>query len=128
MHSIKSKNTQLENRFYKMLLEKSIEEIEQYPKEVFGKPDFVIRKSKIAIFVDSCFWHGCPEHCRMPKSNIEYWEKKIRRNKMRDELVGNELRKLGWTVFRLWEHSLSSEPELKSLTEKFLKVKAKNRT
>ena len=71
-----------------------------------GKPDFVFRKARIAVFVDGCFWHGCRWHCRRPKSGTAYWEPKITRNKTRDREVVAQLRRAGWRVCRIWEHSL----------------------
>lgn len=73
---------------------------------IFGKPDFVFRKARIAVFIDGCYWHGCPKHCRMPASNRDYWERKIGRNRERDKKVNRELRRSGWTVVRIWEHEL----------------------
>jgi len=74
--------------------------------KVKGKPDFVFLKEKIAMFTDGCFWHG--HSCRniSPKDNSEYWRKKITANKMRDVIVGNHLRSLGWKVVRIWECEL----------------------
>ena len=71
-----------------------------------GKPDFVFRHERLAVFVDGCFWHGCRWHCRMPKSRPDFWWPKIARNKARDREVARMLRKQGWRVFRIWEHSL----------------------
>ena len=73
-----------------------------------GRPDFVFRTSRVAIFVDGCFWHGCPQHGRNPTSSIDYWEAKLKSNKKRDILVGRSLRRAGWTVIRIWEHELAS--------------------
>jgi len=73
-----------------------------------GRPDFVFPKPRLAIFVDGCFWHGCKKHCRMPKSNQEYWEAKIQRNKKRDRAVMRKLRENSWVVIRIWEHSLKN--------------------
>jgi len=73
---------------------------------VLGKPDFVFSKQKIALFVDGCFWHGCPKHSNTPKNNREFWEKKLQQNKGRDKFVSHELRKSGWKVVRVWEHEL----------------------
>lgn len=73
---------------------------------VLGKPDFVFPKHKVALFVDGCFWHGCPKHSNMPKNNRQFWEKKLLGNKVRDKFVNRELRKLGWRVVRVWEHEL----------------------
>ena len=62
----------------------------------------------IALFVDGCFWHGCPVHSNMPRNNQEFWEKKLLGNKVRDRFVTRELKKLGWKVVRVWEHELKS--------------------
>lgn len=72
-----------------------------------GKPDFVFPVSRLAIFVDGCFWHGCPKHGRTPTSNVNYWEKKLERNRQRDRITAGLLRKQGWRVYRFWEHDLS---------------------
>lgn len=68
------------------------------------RPDLVFRQRRVAVFVDGCFWHRCPEHFRMPASNIEYWKPKIARNVSRDSQTDSELRDAGWAVIRIWEH------------------------
>lgn len=73
-----------------------------------GKPDFVFPRLKIAVFLDGCFWHGCPSHCRMPSSNINYWNKKIEKNKIRDKKIAKALKMKGWQVIRIWEHEIKS--------------------
>ena len=75
-------------------------------QKVFGKPDFVFSKLKLAVFVDGCFWHGCPKHATQPKQNAAFWAKKFAANKARDRLVTRRLRRSGWRVVRLWEHEL----------------------
>lgn len=75
-------------------------------KSIFGKPDFVFRKRKVIVFVDSDFWHGHPKGCVMPKSNRRYWNKKIQRNRLRDCQVTKRLKKEGWIVVRIWEKDL----------------------
>jgi len=70
---------------------------------IFGRPDFVFPKIKVAVFVDGCFWHGCPKCYRAPKTNGPYWRLKIARNRKRDLKVKGELRKQGWIVLRFWE-------------------------
>jgi len=70
-----------------------------------GKPDFVFRKQRLAVFVDGCFWHNCPRHGHIPKSNRKYWRKKLQRNEGRDRATNRELRSKGWRVLRLWEHA-----------------------
>jgi DNA mismatch endonuclease, patch repair protein len=76
-----------------------------------GNPDFVFPHDRVVIFIDGCFWHGCRHHCRMPQDNQNYWQHKIARNQIRDKSVIISLRKNGWRVVRIWEHSLNS-PEL----------------
>ena len=66
--------------------------------------DLVLRKSRIAVFVDGCYWHGCPEHHTQPSTNSEYWADKIARNIERDTETTDYLQKAGWTVLRFWEH------------------------
>lgn len=73
-----------------------------------GKPDFVFQSTRLAIFVDGCFWHGCPLHGRNPDSNPEYWLPKLARNRARDLAVTRELRRRGWRVLRFWEHDLKN--------------------
>ncbi|MEG8276594.1 very short patch repair endonuclease [Streptomyces sp. AHA2] len=70
--------------------------------------DMVFRPVKVAVFIDGCFWHGCPEHFVMPKTNRPYWEDKIGRNIKRDRDTDNRLAEAGWMVLRFWEHL---EPE-----------------
>lgn len=73
-----------------------------------GKPDMVFRKYKTVVFVDGCFWHGhdgCSLY-RVPKSNVEFWQSKIARNKARDIVTDAKLRELGWRVIRIWECDL----------------------
>ncbi len=74
---------------------------------VFGKPDFVFPKLRLAVFVDGCFWHGCPNHGTKPRNNAAFWRRKFTTNKARDRLVTRCLRKNGWRVLRLWEHELA---------------------
>lgn len=73
---------------------------------VFGNPDFVFPTLRVAIFVDGCFWHSCPKHRSMPESNRAFWSRKLQQNKTRDRIVGKTLRKEGWKVLRVWQHSL----------------------
>jgi DNA mismatch endonuclease (patch repair protein) len=73
-----------------------------------GKPDFIFRKQRLAVFVDGCFWHGCPKHGRQPKSNCAFWRSKFAANKKRDRFVNQTLRRAGWFVMRIWEHELAS--------------------
>ncbi len=78
---------------------------------LFGKPDFVFRAERVAVFVDGCFWHGCPKHGRKPKTRKAFWTAKIERNAARDRLVTRTLRASGWRVMRVWEHDLRPKRE-----------------
>ena len=73
------------------------------------RPDFVFRGKRVAVFVDGCFWHGCPRHATRPRQNRAFWDAKIARNQARDRLVTRELRKTGWTVLRIWECALTKQ-------------------
>ena len=84
-----------------------------------GNPDFVFPKSRLAVFIDGCFWHGCKEHCRIPESNSDYWVSKIDRNIKRDACVNYELSKKQWLVVRIWEHELQKN----NYKEKIAKIK-----
>lgn len=79
-------------------------------QKISGKPDFVFREKRIVIFVDGCFWHGCPRCYHRPKSNQGYWKKQFLRNRERDHENNVALRKLGWRVLRIWEHELIKNP------------------
>jgi DNA mismatch endonuclease (patch repair protein) len=74
--------------------------------EVTGKPDFYFSKRRIAVFVDGCFWHGCPRCFQAPRQNASYWSEKIARNRQRDRKVMRCLRSEGVQVIRIWEHEL----------------------
>lgn len=75
-----------------------------------GRPDLVFPTPRVAVFVDGCFWHRCPQHATNPKQNGEFWKQKLAGNVARDRRVDYELRQLGWTVIRLWEHTVEEKP------------------
>ena len=64
----------------------------------------VFTRRRVAVFVDGCFWHGCPEHGSWPKANASWWREKIEANTERDRRVTERLESAGWTVIRIWEH------------------------
>jgi DNA mismatch endonuclease (patch repair protein) len=68
------------------------------------RPDIVFTRARIAVFVDGCFWHGCPEHGSWPKQNADWWREKIEANQRRDRETDARLKAAGWTVIRVWEH------------------------
>lgn len=69
-----------------------------------ARADIVFTRAQVAVFIDGCFWHMCPAHFIMPKSNLDYWEPKLRRNVERDRIADNLLREAGWRSLRYWEH------------------------
>ena len=69
-----------------------------------GRPDIVFTRARLAVFVDGCFWHGCPEHATAPKNNGQWWRDKIAGNVARDRRQDALLSELGWEVLRVWEH------------------------
>lgn len=71
-----------------------------------GRPDIIFPGKKVAIFVDGCFWHQCPEHFQAPEHNAEFWANKIARNVERDRQVDRQLTAMGWHVQRIWEHEV----------------------
>ncbi len=76
-----------------------------------GKPDFAFPKQKVAVFVDGCFWHGCPKCYTRPKTNRAFWDRKRETNMARDRHVTRQLRRQGWKVIRIWQHSLKKSPD-----------------
>jgi DNA mismatch endonuclease (patch repair protein) len=85
----------------------------QYP--IPGTPDFCWPKGRVAVFVDGCFWHGCPRCRRAPKSNQTFWDAKVAENKRRDRKVTTILRKKGWVVLRIWERQIEKEATIRRI-------------
>lgn len=104
MRSVKSKNSSLERAVRSSLHRRGLRFRLNYP--VLGKPDIVFVRPKIVVFIDSCFWHGCPKHIRMPSSNKEYWTNKIARNIKRDAEVNSAYKQMDWKILRFWEHEI----------------------
>jgi len=106
MRNIRSKGTAPEIKVMRELRKRKIY-FAKHVDKIIGKPDIVFRRKKIVVFIDSDFWHGHPKRFIMPKTNTDYWSKKISRNKERDIQVTQELNKQGWTVIRLWEYDIN---------------------
>lgn len=106
MAAVRSTGTRLEEQLADTLTQARVGRFERNSIDVEGRPDFVFRRRRVAVFVDSCFWHGCRWHCRMPATHRQYWNTKIQRNRARDAQVTRRLRQHEWTVVRIWEHSL----------------------
>ncbi|MFG2554968.1 very short patch repair endonuclease [Streptomyces sp. NPDC048581] len=75
--------------------------------------DIVFRPAKLAVFIDGCYWHGCPQHYVPPKTNPGYWSDKVARNMARDRDTDEQLRAAGWTVLRFWEHDPAEDCAIK---------------
>ena len=123
MARIKSKNTTFEMLLRRELWRRGLR-YRANDKTVFGKPDVVFKGRKIAVFVDSEFWHGkdYPNGRNIPKENNEYWVKKIERNIERDKEVNQNLKENGWTIIRIWSKDLKRElPQFADLIEKVVK-------
>lgn len=105
MQHIRSTGTTPERTVMKELKKRRIY-FAAYVSKITGKPDIVFRRKKVAVFIDSDFWHGHPKRCVMPKTNPNYWKKKIEGNRKRDKFVNAELKNNGWMVIRLWEYDI----------------------
>ena len=108
MQNIRSTGTKPENMLAKILHSYRFR-FTQYVKNLPGKPDIVFQRKKVAVFVDSDFWHSHPKRFITPKTDQSYWLPKIARNKLRDQKVNKELRKNGWKVVRIWEFDIKKD-------------------
>jgi DNA mismatch endonuclease (patch repair protein) len=104
------KNRSTEMRVAAYLIRRGLRGWRRHVADVPGRPDFCFADERVAVFVDGCFWHGCP-HCRrnVPRSRRSFWKDKIESNRRRDRKVGRLLRSQGYDVVRIWEHSLNNE-------------------
>jgi DNA mismatch endonuclease Vsr len=112
MSRVRSSGSIIERRLGSALWKAGFRYRKQY--KIFGKPDYVLVSAKIAIFVDSEFWHGYRWGKRAKeafRSNQSYWYSKIERNRTRDRKVNKELKREGWRVIRFWEHEITSKLE-----------------
>jgi len=107
MSRIQGKDTKPEVILRKALWAKGLRYRKHYALP--GRPDVVFVAERVAVFVDGCFWHSCPVHATKPKKNTEFWAEKLRKNRVRDELVNRELRAMGWHVCRVWEHEIRGD-------------------
>jgi DNA mismatch endonuclease (patch repair protein) len=94
-------------------------------QKLFGAPDFVFPRQRVAVFVDGCFWHSCPTHRSTPATNRRFWTEKLRRNQIRDGLVTRTLRRRGWSVLRIWQHELNADHKATTLKRMKLVLKAR---
>lgn len=103
--------SKLENLVTRQLWRKGIR-FRKNTKDLFGKPDISIKKYQIVIFIDSCFWHQCPVHGNIPKTNNSFWKKKLERNIERDKEVNKYYKDKGWNLKRVWEHEIKGDFEM----------------
>jgi DNA mismatch endonuclease (patch repair protein) len=108
MSRIKSSGTSPEEKLSQLLrnLLGRRRRIERNVRTLPGQPDIVVPSLRLAVFVDGCFYHGCPKHGHNPKTNKSYWIPKLARNRARDKANRRALRGLGFSVWKIWEHSL----------------------
>jgi len=107
MSSIKSSGTKPEIK-----IKKSIRGLGfSYQPKMKGSPDFVNKKARIALYLQGCFWHACPKHYKLPKTNKDYWSKKIKRNLERDKKNFSFLKKKGYKIIKIWECDALKSPE-----------------
>jgi DNA mismatch endonuclease, patch repair protein len=106
MEATKQRDTKLETTVRSLLHRRGLRfRVDQRPHAVVrGRADIVFRRLQIAVFLDGCFWHGCPVHATWPKANAEWWRNKIEANRARDQRVLQLLTTEGWAVLRYWEH------------------------
>lgn len=116
MRAVRGKGTSLERRLWAMLAGMRLKGWRKNVAHLAGKPDVAFTDLQVAVFIDGCFWHGCP-YCRrpLPRTNREYWEEKIARNVELARLHEAELRGNGWEVIRVWEHDVK---DLQSVRKK----------
>jgi len=104
-----TRNRSTEMHVAARLIRQKVRGWKRHASEVPGRPDFWFVRERVAVFVDGCFWHGCPQ-CRrnVPSSRRAFWKQKIAANRRRDQRVKRLLRGQGCAIFRVWEHELSN--------------------
>ncbi|GLV14742.1 very short patch repair endonuclease [Alicyclobacillus hesperidum] len=108
MQAIRSQNTIMENRVCSALWRRGLR-FRRNVRNLPGKPDIAVKKYKVVVFLDSCFWHSCPQHGNAPATNMEYWSQKLHGNKARDQEVNAYYESKGWSILRVWEHDVKTD-------------------
>lgn len=129
MRKVKGKDTGLERRLFAMLAGMRLNGWKKNVEDLVGRPDAAFIGKRVVIFVDGCFWHGCP-HCArpLPETNREYWERKINRNIERDERSRLALINDGWHVIRIWGHEMRDPSARAKIRSQIRKALAKSET
>lgn len=115
--------TKLERRFAAALWRRGLRYLthegygRRYGVTLLGKPDMVFHGGRVLVFVDGCFWHGCPDCRGIPTQSGEYWRAKITRNVERDRRITAELERLDWKVIRVWEHEIRRHGDLEAAAD-----------
>ncbi|MCB9098605.1 MAG: very short patch repair endonuclease [Anaerolineales bacterium] len=119
MRAVKGKGTKPERMLFSMLAGMHLKGWRKNADDIMGKPDVVFPLEQVAIFVDGCFWHGCP-HCqrKLPQTNRGYWERKVNRNIELARQNNQKLGEAGWLVIRIWEHEIRNPAERKHIRDK----------
>lgn len=115
MQAVKGKGTRLEKRLWAMLAGMGLKGWKKNVETISGKPDVVFAAKRVAVFIDGCFWHGCPRCQRkLPVTNREYWKRKIERNVELAQMHNELLQQDGWTVVRIWEHEMADKEVIRA--------------
>jgi DNA mismatch endonuclease (patch repair protein) len=127
MQSIQGKSNKSTERVLRLALVRAgISGWRLHTKDIKGCPDFFFAAEKIAVFVDGCFWHGCPKCGHVPRTRSEFWKAKIQRNTNRDRRNTAFLRSKGIRVIRLWEHNLSNAKRLETAVDRISRLIVNN--
>jgi len=110
MARIRGRDTQIEITIRRALW-KAGHRYRLHLQDVPGRPDIAFKSYRLAVFIDGCFWHGCPLHSTVPKNNRTFWVQKLESNKKRDLQVEMILKKTGWKILRFWEHEIEKSAE-----------------
>lgn len=110
MSRIRSVNTGPEVKLRALLYAEGLRGYRLHSK-ISGRPDIVFTRKRVAVFIDGCFWHGCPRCFKLPATRVAFWKQKIEANIARDAAINADLRKAEWKVLRIWEHDLRKRPE-----------------
>jgi DNA mismatch endonuclease, patch repair protein len=110
MAAVKSSRTDLEQLLAREMWAFGLRGWRRGRRTESARPDFVFVGARLAVFVDGCFWHGCPTCSKAPATNRNYWGPKIERNRQRDRAQTVALQNAGWTVLRFWGHELQAAP------------------
>lgn len=123
MRRVRASNTSPERALRHLLWAAGLVGYRTCRSDLPGKPDIAYGRKRVAIFLDGCFWHGCPSCYRRPATNRSYWDAKVRRNRKRDRERRAELTRLGWRVVGIWEHEARRSPDacVKRVREALLK-------